>query len=113
MRWTDTVDPMDDLFHPRIAHPYWNEASLNTFYVPERNLHGIIYVFFRPNMQMVVGGPILTDDRTTELYNTVHYAWDQYMPMPDGCEMVDYTLPNGLSMRTIELQKRYGYTYSA
>jgi hypothetical protein len=111
MPWTERIDPRDDLFHPRNDDPYWNESTFVTFYAPERRLSGVIYFFFRPNMKMVNWGPMIWDPTGQEMYNCRHFALDEYMAMPDGCEMYDYDLPNGLSMRTIELQQSYRHLY--
>ena len=32
------------------SDPYWNESSWFSFSIPERKFHGMIYYFFRPNM---------------------------------------------------------------
>jgi hypothetical protein len=111
MPWTDAIDPVDDRFHKRTADPYWNESSFVTFYVPERRMMGVIYFHFRPNMGLASWGPMLWDASGDENYNCLHYGMDEYMPMPEGCEMFDFTLPNGLTIKTVELQKRYQHVY--
>jgi hypothetical protein len=51
-----------DQFCPIPTHdPYWNESSWFSFSIPERKFHGFIYYFFRPNMNLLVGGPAIWD----------------------------------------------------
>jgi hypothetical protein len=111
MPWTTDVDPADDLFHVRNEDPYWNESHLTTFRVPEANLMGTIYYYFRPNMKLCVGGPIIWNGDGEDVYNCLYYAWDQCMAFPDAAEMNEFTFPNGLSVSTVDLQKQYRMTF--
>ena len=111
MPWTETVDPQDDKFHRRTDDPYWNESSFVSFYVPERRISGVIYFHFRPNMKLASWGPMLWDPSGDENYTCLHFAMDEYMPMPEDAGMFDFTLLNGLSVSTIDLQKSYRHVY--
>lgn len=57
MVWSEVINPADDSFHPRNADPWWNEASYISFRVPERDLMGLLYFYFRPNQNTAMGGP--------------------------------------------------------
>jgi hypothetical protein len=106
-----TVD--DDLFHPRNDDPYWNESSFITFCVPERGINGLVYFYHRPNMKLSAGGPIMWGPPGgEEIYNCLHWDWDDCQPMPEGAEMYDFSLPNGLSVETTALQKSYRMRYT-
>jgi hypothetical protein len=111
MTWTEVVNPRDDLFHPTDGDPYWNEACLTTFRIPERNLMCLLYFYFRPNQNLAMAGPIIWDSTGDELSNCLYYAWDWHLPIPDGTEMFDFKLANGFNCETIELQKSYRFTY--
>ena len=62
MGWTDQIDVADEHFHPKSDDPYWSENTLLGFTVPERNMCGFIYYYFRPNMNLVVAGPAIWDN---------------------------------------------------
>lgn len=111
MPWTDTVNPLDDKLHARTDDPMWNESSFVTFIVPERLTLGVLYTQFRPNMQLAIGGAFLADPSGEDIFDCAHWGYDINMPMPADAEMFDFDLVNGLSVRTIELQREYRYTY--
>ncbi|MCW3014770.1 MAG: hypothetical protein JWO02_1862 [Solirubrobacterales bacterium] len=111
MSWTTTVAPADDRFHPTDGDPYWNEACFTTFRIPERNLLCLFYFYFRPNQKIAMAGPIIWDENGDEISNCLYYAWDWHLPIPEGADMFDFELANGFSVKTIELQQSYQYTF--
>lgn len=111
MSWTASVDPKDDLFHSRNDDPYWNESHFNVFMAPDSEVMGFIYYYYRPNMNLCVAGPVLFDSSGEQIYNCLYYGWDTLMAIPDGAEMNDASFENGFSVETIELQKKYKFTY--
>jgi hypothetical protein len=112
MAWSDIVDPRDDLFHSNDGDPYWNEACFTSFRIPERKLMCLFYFYFRPNQKTVMAGPIIWDGTGDQISNCLYYAWDWHLPMPEGAQMFDFELVNGLKVEPIELQKSYRFTYS-
>jgi hypothetical protein len=113
MSWTESVDPHDDLFHQTDADPYWNESTFISFHLPERNLLGLVYYYFRPNQGTCFGGPILWDHTGDRLSSCLYNAWDWHMPIPEGAEMFDVRLPNGLVVETVELLNGYRHRYQS
>jgi hypothetical protein len=111
--YTEKVLPEDDRFHVRNDDPYWNESSYVSFIAPEHNLQGMLYFYFRPNMNLAVGGPMIWDHTGQDVYDCLHYAWDQTMPIPDGADMYNFDLPNGFSARTGAPLTEYHFTYRA
>ena len=77
MGWSDTINVADEYFHEKSDDPYWSENTLLGFTVPERNLCGFIYYYFRPNMNLVVAGPAIWDHTGEDVYNCLYYGWDQ------------------------------------
>lgn len=71
----------------------------------------MVYFYFRPNMHLAAGGVILWDPSGSDIYDCLYWDWDPCQPFPDGAEMYEFTLRNGLSARTIELQRAYGLSY--
>lgn len=111
MGWSDTIDHADEHFHERSSDPYWSENTLMGFTVPERNLCGFIYYYFRPNMNLVVAGPAVWDNTGEDVYNCRYYGWDQHLAIPEGSDMYDFQLSNSLTAEMIEPQKEYRFTY--
>lgn len=111
MTWTTTVDPLDEKFHPRTTDPWWGESSFITFRVPERNLMGMLYHYFRPNQNTAMGGPFIWDDSGADMSACLFTGWDWHMPIPEGAEMFDHVLESSFAIATIEPQRQYLYTY--
>lgn len=112
MPWKENIDLADEYFHERNDDPYWSENSLLGFNVPERNLSGFIYFYFRPNMNLVVAGPAIWDHTGEDVYNCLYYGWDQHLAIPENAEMFDFELPNSLSCKMVEPQKEYHFGYN-
>lgn len=112
MAWSDEIDFADEHFHEHSSDPYWSENSLLGFSVPERNLCGFIYFYFRPNMNLVVAGPAVWDNTGEDVYNARYYGWDQHLAIPAGADMFNFELSNSLTCRMISPQKEYHFTYN-
>jgi hypothetical protein len=111
MPWNDKIDVADEHFHPRSDDPYWSENTLLGFNVPERNLSGFVYYYFRPNMNLVVAGPAIWDNSGEDVYNCLYYGWDQHLSIPAGADMYDFTLSNSMTAKMIEPQQEYQFGY--
>ena len=105
------VVPGDDRLHSRDDDPYWNESSWISVMVPERGIGGSIYFYHRPNMKLTAGGPFLYDPTGQEVYDCLYWDFDTTQAMPAGAEMFDFVLDNSLTVRTIELGRKYGLAY--
>jgi len=109
--WCEEVNIRDEYFHKYSSDPYWSENTLMGFTVPERNLCGFIYMYWRPNMNLVVAGPCVWDHTGEDVFNCRYYGWDQHISIPPGAEMYDFKLSNSLSCKMIEPHKEYRWTY--
>jgi len=68
--------PQADRFSDdRDDNPYWNESVWFSFSKPERRLHGFAQYYFRPNMGMLNGGPVMWDPSGTFQWNCLYYNW--------------------------------------
>ena len=85
--WVDQPEVRDEYFHIRSDDPYWSENTLWSFNVPERNLVGLIYCYFRPNMNLVMAGPVVWDHTCEDVFNWLYDGGDQHVAMPKDCEM--------------------------
>jgi hypothetical protein len=92
-------------------NPYWNESVWFSFTEPERRLHGFVQYYFRPNMGMLNGGPVMWDPSGNFQWNCLYYNWSHLQAMPPGAEKFDMTARNSLSVRVIEPLERYSIRY--
>jgi hypothetical protein len=104
--------PQADRFcDDRDDNPYWNESVWFSFSKPERRLHGFAQYYFRPNMGMLNGGPVMWDPSGTFQWNCLYYNWSHLQAMPPGAEKFDMTARNSLSVRVLEPLERYSIRY--
>jgi hypothetical protein len=102
---------LDRFCATRSDDPYWNESAWFSFSIPERGIHGMIYYFFRPNMNLLMGGPILWDESGSHVWDCLYYGWHHIQPMPEGAEKFDFTAHNSLKVEVIEPLRHYRFHY--
>ena len=101
-----------DKFGPgRTDSPYWNESVWFSVSIPERRMHGLIQYYFRPNMGMLNGGPVLWDPSGQFQWNCLYYNWSHLQGVTPGAEKFDMTARNSLSVKVIEPLQRYAILY--
>lgn len=106
-----SIEVQDDYFHERPDSPYWNEAGWFSFMNVERSLSGFIYLYHRPNIGYTIGGIAAWDPTGSENYDCLAYDWGEPFPMPEGSNMFQTQLDNGLSVELIEPLKSYRFKY--
>ena len=95
----------------RTHSPYWNESVWFSVSIPERRMHGLIQYYFRPNMGMLNGGPVLWDPSGQFQWNCLYYNWSHLQAMPQVNGKFDMTARNSLTVRMIEPLQRYKIDY--
>ena len=93
------------------SDPYWNESCWFSFSIPEREIHGMVYYFFRPNMNLLLGGPILWDGSGALPGNCLYHDWHHFQTIPEGAEKFDFTSRTSLNVRVIEPRQHYRLRY--
>jgi len=91
--------------------PYWNESVWFSMTIPERRIHGMIQYYFRPNMHMLNGGPILWDASGLNTHDCRHYNWAHLQAMPPGQRKFDMRANNSLAVKVLEPLQRYSLSY--
>ena len=91
--------------------PYWNESVWFSVSKPEERIHGFIQYYFRPNMNMLNGGPVLWDPSGTFQWNCLYYNWSHLQAMPEGAQKFNMRARNSLAVQVIEPIKRYSLRY--
>jgi len=104
--------PKADRFgETRDDNPYWNESVWFSVSIPKQRIHGLIQYYFRPNMGMLNGGPVLWDSSGTFQWNCLYYNWSHLQAMPVGVEKFNMTARNSLSVKVLEPLARYKIDY--
>lgn len=104
--------PQADRFGPRDDNPYWNESVWFSLSIPEKRMHGMIQYYFRPNMGMLNGGPVLWDQSGTSQWNCLYYNWSHLQALPAGAAKFDMKARNSLTVKVLEPLTRYKIDYA-
>ncbi|CAN7600598.1 hypothetical protein LJR219_004550 [Phenylobacterium sp. LjRoot219] len=105
--------PQADRFcDERDANPYWNESVWFSFSKPEDHIHGLIQYYFRPNMGMLNGGPVMWDPSGLTQWDCLHYNWSHLQALPPGAQKFDMKANNSLEVKVLEPLTRYAIKYS-
>jgi hypothetical protein len=104
------IKPEDAEYHFKPdSHWQWVETIALPFHVPEASLNGIIYVVTRP-MLGVCACDISLHDRLTDLWEEQLYIDNQqHLPCPKS--LLNFTLPNGLTIEATDPSRRYRARY--
>jgi len=105
------TDP-DLLMEAPTDHPHWIDSACFYLSVPELRLHGIIFYFFRPNLNMLTGGPVIWDPSGHTALDCLHYNFSQNQPLPKPAQKFDFEAANSLRVTTLEPQNRYALAYA-
>jgi len=91
--------------------PYWNESAWFSFSIPEREIHGMVYYFFRPNMNLLMGGPILWDGSGAHIWDCLYYDWHHFQTIPEGAGKFDFKSHTSLEVSVAESERKYLLRY--
>ena len=101
----------DDEFHPPTSDdPEWTETCWFTFAVPERNLSGQLYPYFKTNQGVAAGGAFFWDGRNERPETCVYAKQFWHLPLVDQ-KLTDLTLANGIRYECLETQKKWRVRY--
>lgn len=101
----------DDEFHPPTSDdPEWTETCWFTFAVPERNLSGQLYPYFKTNQGVAAGGAFFWDGRNERPETCVYAKQFWHLPLIDQ-KLTDLTLANGIRYECLESQKKWRIRY--
>ena len=100
------LSQVDRFGESRTDHPHWNESVWFSFSIPEQRKHGFIQYYFRPNMGLLNGGPVMWDQSGTQVWNCLHYNWNHLQACPADAEKFNMTAANSLSVSILEPEQR-------
>jgi hypothetical protein len=104
--------PQADRFGPNDGSPYWNESVWFSVSIPEQRIHGMIQYYFRPNMGLLNGGPVLWDQSGTNQWDCLYYNWAHLQALPPGQEKFRMRARNSLAVEVLEPLTRYKIDYA-
>jgi len=107
-----TILPQADRFGPADDNPYWNESVWFSMSVPELRMHGLIQYYFRPNMGLLNGGPVLWDPSGTNQWNCLYYQWSHLQALPPDQQKFAMQARNSLAVQVLEPLSRYKIDYA-
>lgn len=98
------------------ADPYWTESSWFSWSIPERDLCGLVWNHFRPNMNCVCGGPAAWDRSGRHVWEFRHFDFQTMRLLPEGrwgvdYDKFDYVTPWSMEVRMLEPLRRYRIGY--
>lgn len=105
------MEVLDQFCSTPSSDPYWNESAWFNFSIPEKQIIGMVYFSFRPNMNLLMGGPILWDESGSLRSNCLFYDWHHIQPIPPGAGKFDFVAHNSLQVSVEEPCKRYRLRY--
>lgn len=105
------VDAADERFHPRNDDPHWNESAWFGLVLPKRRTTVYVYFYHRPNMGLSAGGMKVWDPSGSSEYDCLGYDFNRTQALPDGADMFDFTLANGLSVEMVEPYQHFRITH--
>ena len=104
------IRPEDVAYHTPAGVQYeWAETNFFSFIVPEANLTGWVYTIARPGVGAMVCDIEVMDRIGRITLETRYFDFQQHLPIPDRLE--DYSLPNGLSLKTANEPRDYLIDY--
>ena len=110
---TDAIAEIDDDLHQRTNNPWWTETVWFAWMVPERNLVGYFYPIFRPNLGVQAGGVLVFDDRAELPWELPIFEYDWHQQIPQGIDLRDARLNNGMTIKCVEMGKTYDLGYKS
>ncbi len=98
-----------ELHRGRSDDPQWTETLWFPFAVPEQAIYGGFYIVARPNLGVIMCD-VTAQDRVSDSWDQALYV-DNQQHLPCPASFLDFTLPNGYSVKVIEPLKRYELRY--
>lgn len=107
---------LDHFFADTGHDPYWTESSWFSWAIPEKDINGLIWTHFRPNMNCVCGGIAMWDRSGEYVWEFPFFDFQTMRLLPEGRFGVDYdkydfVTPWSLAVKMLEPLKRYRISY--
>lgn len=87
----------------------WCETNAFSFNIPEANILGMLYVLTRPKLGVCMSDITIQDQISPIWEDQLYVDNRQHLPCPKS--LLDYSLPNGLSVKCVDPLKKYRIDY--
>ena len=109
-------ESLDHFYRGTSDDPYWTDSSWFSWSIPEKNICGLIWTHFRPNMNCLCGGPAMWDLSGEQVWEFPFFDFQTMRRLPEGrygmdYDKYDFTTPWGLSVRMVEPLQTYRIAY--
>jgi hypothetical protein len=95
------IRPEDAEFHHDATFPVdWCETNYFPFAIPGANISGCCYVLSRPMLGVCMSDISIQDKIATRWEQQIYIDNQQHLPCPKS--LLDYSLPNGLSVKVLK-----------
>ena len=103
----DLSESLDHFYRGESDDPYWTDSSWFSWSIPERDICGLVWTHFRPNMNCLCGGPAMWDLSGEQVWEFPFFDFQTMRLLPEGRYGIDYdkydfTTPWSLSVKMIE-----------
>jgi len=110
-------ESLDHFYRGESDDPYWTDSSWFSWSIPEKDICGLIWTHFRPNMNCVCGGPAMWDLYGEHVWEFLYFDFQTMRALPEGRYGVDYdkydfTAPWSLSVKMIDPMQTYRISYN-
>lgn len=104
------IKPEDADFHTPPTDDFrWCETNPLLFNIPEARISGVLYVVTRPVLGVCMSDITVQDRYSSAWEDALYVDNQQHLPCPKS--LLDYALPNGLSVRVPQPLKHYEFRY--
>ncbi len=104
------IRPEEAEFQFSDSSPYdWCETNFFPFAIPEARISGSFYTLTRPRLGVCMSDVTVQDRIATSWDEQLYVDNQQHLPCPQS--LLDYSLPNGLSVKAIEPLRHYRIDY--
>ena len=105
------IRPEDAEFHTPPSNDFrWCETNPFLFNIPAARIAGVIYVVTRPVLGVCMSDITVCDRVTRSWEEQLYVDNQQHLPCPTS--LLDYALPNGLSVRAVKPLEHYQVRYN-
>ena len=91
--------------------PRWAETNFWSFQIPEENMNGAVYALIRAQHGIALSTVHVNSRRTAAHWEAEYGDMQMHLPLPEPFDLLDYRLPNGLAVRSLEPNQRWRVDY--
>jgi hypothetical protein len=104
------ISERDTRFHPSPDNnPDWAETNFFSFYIPEHNLTGSVYLTTRQSLGVCMSDILMFNTLSFDRQDCLFVDARQHLPLPE--DLSDYSLANGLSIRALSPPRDYAIRF--